>query len=59
MPGTNLKRADKTPAQAMRSVELVASMDASSAEELRGRSVAIGLMFAALFCFACLDTSGK
>jgi drug/metabolite transporter (DMT)-like permease len=59
MPGTNLKRADKTPAQAMRSVELVASMDATSAEDLRARSVAIALMFAALFCFACLDTSGK
>jgi drug/metabolite transporter (DMT)-like permease len=59
MPGTNLNRADKTPAQAMRSVELVASMDATSAEDLRARSVAIALMFAALFCFACLDTSGK
>jgi drug/metabolite transporter (DMT)-like permease len=40
-------------------VELIASMDATSAEELRTRSIAIALMFAALFCFACLDTSGK
>ncbi|GAC1333664.1 MAG: DMT family transporter [Beijerinckiaceae bacterium] len=34
-------------------------MDAASADELRARSIAIALMFAALFCFACLDTSGK
>jgi drug/metabolite transporter (DMT)-like permease len=34
-------------------------MDVTSVEELRARSIAIALMFAALFCFACLDTSGK
>ncbi len=34
-------------------------MEAVSAEDLRHRSIAIALMFAALFCFACLDTSGK
>ncbi|MBV9066151.1 MAG: DMT family transporter [Methylobacteriaceae bacterium] len=54
-----LKRAEHLRAGNSPKVELIASMDASSAEELRGRSVAIGLMFAALFCFACLDTSGK
>jgi drug/metabolite transporter (DMT)-like permease len=59
MRGRNLKRAEDPREGDSPGVELIASMDASSAEELRGRSIAIGLMFAALFCFACLDTSGK
>ncbi|MEA2840983.1 MAG: hypothetical protein QOF41_2313 [Methylobacteriaceae bacterium] len=59
MPQKNIKRADAGGAAEPAKIELVASMDAASAEELRVRSVAIALMFAALFCFACLDTSGK
>jgi drug/metabolite transporter (DMT)-like permease len=59
MSQKNVKRADAAGAAEPTKIELVASMDAASAEELRARSVAIVLMFAALFCFACLDTSGK
>jgi drug/metabolite transporter (DMT)-like permease len=59
MPQRNTGRAEEKPPTEQTKVELVASMDATSAEELRVRSVAIALMFAALFCFACLDTSGK
>jgi drug/metabolite transporter (DMT)-like permease len=59
MRGINLKRAEDARAGDQPRIELVASMDATSAEDLRARSIAIALMFAALFCFACLDTSGK
>jgi drug/metabolite transporter (DMT)-like permease len=59
MRGSNLKRAEEARGGDPPKIELVASMEAASAEELRARSIAIALMFAALFCFACLDTSGK
>jgi drug/metabolite transporter (DMT)-like permease len=59
MPRENIKRAGEARGAEPNKVELVASMDVTSAEELRARSIAIALMFAALFCFACLDTSGK
>jgi drug/metabolite transporter (DMT)-like permease len=58
MPRANRKRLEERVAPPSK-VELAASMDAANAEELRAHSIAIALMFAALFCFACLDTSGK
>jgi drug/metabolite transporter (DMT)-like permease len=58
MPRANRKRPQERVAPPSKR-ELTASMDAANAEELRARSIAIALMFAALFCFACLDTSGK
>src|SRR5947209_20602084 len=57
--GTQLKRAEPARGESTPKIELVASMDATSPEDMRARSIAIALMFAALFCFACLDTSGK
>ena len=59
MRRANISRAQDEPGAEPSKVELVASMDVTSVEELRARSIAIALMFAALFCFACLDTSGK
>jgi drug/metabolite transporter (DMT)-like permease len=59
MPRANVKRTEEARGGDIPKRELVASMDAASPEELRTRSIAIALMFAALFCFACLDTSGK
>src|SRR5947199_71914 len=59
MRGRNLKRAEPARGESTPKIELVASMDATSPEDMRARSIAIELMFAALFCFACLDTSGK